>query len=196
MPKLIKENIDDMSKHFVFYPRITSLITAQSKGRNNIMPAAWTTPISVIPPLYGVNVSPKRFTYKLIVESKEFGVNFLPFEMGKLAAAAGGSSGHDIDKFKKFNIAQDKPVKTSVPILKDAYAAFECQLIDDREYGDHHWLVGRVVAIHWQQDVFLANDLLDVNKVSPLLYMGRDTYLTVAKNSVKVLDREVYKKGI
>jgi len=196
MAKLVKENVEDMSKHFHYYPKIAPLLTAHSKGRDNIMPAAWTTPISVIPPLYGVTVSPKRFTYKLIAESKEFGINFLPFEMAKLAAAAGGSSGYDTDKFKKFNIAKEKSVKTSVPILKDAYAAFECQLIDDREYGDHHWLVGKVVAIHWEKKVFQANDLLDMKKVSPLLYMGRDTYLTAATDSVKVLDREIYSKGI
>ena len=46
------------------------------------------------------------------------------------------------------HVATEKPLKTAVPILGAAYAAYECKLVDDREYGDHRWLVGEVVAVH------------------------------------------------
>jgi flavin reductase (DIM6/NTAB) family NADH-FMN oxidoreductase RutF len=152
--------------------------------------------VAVSPPLYGVSVAPKRFTYRLITESKEFGVNFLPFKLAKLAAAMGGCSGNEVDKFQRFNIAKEKSVKTAVPILKDAYAAFECQLVDDRDYGDHRFLVGKVVAVHWLEEVFTPEEQPDMSKVNPILYIGRDIYLTTAKDTVTMLDREVYSKGI
>ena len=38
--------------------------------------------------------------------------------MAELVVSVGGSTGREIDKFQKFNIALDKPVKTAVPILK------------------------------------------------------------------------------
>jgi flavin reductase (DIM6/NTAB) family NADH-FMN oxidoreductase RutF len=82
------------------------------------MAVAWHTAISFKPPLYGVSISPKRFTYQLIVDSKEFGVNFLPFEAAELIASMGGSGGQEIDKFQNFNIAKSKPVKTVVPIWR------------------------------------------------------------------------------
>lgn len=196
MTKLVKEDMEDMSKQFHYYPRITALITAHAKGRDNIMPAAWHTPVAVNPPLYGVIVAPKRFTYQLITESKEFGVNFLPFKLAKLAAAMGGCSGSEVDKFQRFNIAKEKSVKTAVPILKDAYAAYECQLVDDRDYGDHRFLVGKVVAVHWLEEAFTPEKQPDMSKVNPVLYIGRDIYLTTAKDTVTMLDREVYSKGI
>jgi len=196
MGKAIKENVEDMAKQFHFYPKITALITAHAKGRSNVMPAAWHTPVAVNPPLYGITLAPKRFTYQLITESKEFGVNFVPFELAKLSAAAGGCSGNEVDKFEKFNIAKEKPVKTAVPILKDAYASYECQLVDDRDYGDHRFLVGKIVAVHWLKEVFTPEEQLDMNKVSPILYIGRDIYLTTAKDTLRMLDREVYSKGI
>ena len=189
MAKVISEEVGAFSHH---YPKVAVIVTAQAKGKENAMAVAWHTSISFHPPLYGVSIHPKRFTYQLIVDSKEFGVNFLPFEAAELVASVGGSGGRELDKFQKFNIARDKPVKTAVPILKDAYAAYECQLVDDRDYGDHRLLVGEIVAVHWQEEVFAPNEVVDLDKVNPILYLGQELYVTTAKETIKFLDRKVY----
>ena len=191
MAKVISEGIGAFSQH---YPRVATIVTARAKGKANAMAVAWHLVISVNPPLYGVSIAPKRFTYQLIADSKEFGVNFLPFEMAELVASVGGSSGREIDKFQKFNIALDKPVKTAVPILKDAYAAYECKLVDDKLYGDHRLLVGEIVVVHWLEEAFTLEGTLDSDRISPVLYLGRDVYLTTARDKVRHLDRKVYGK--
>jgi len=190
MDKVITEDIGAFSQH---YPKVAVVVTAQAGGRDNAMAVAWHTSISLKPPLYGVSISPKRFTYQLIADSKEFGVNFLPLAKAELIASVGGSKGYEIDKFQRFNIARDKPVKTAVPILKDAYAAYECKLVDDRGYGDHRWLVGEIVAVHWLREAFTPEETLDLGKVSPILYLGHELYLTTAKDT-RYLDRKVYGK--
>ncbi len=191
MAKMTSAVVGEFYQH---YPRVAIIVTAHSKGKENAMAAAWHTTISREPPIYGIAVSPKRFTYQLIIESKEFGVNFLPFEMAGLVASVGGSDGQQIDKFQRFNITKDKPVKTKVPILKAAYAAYECRLIDDRSYGDHNLLVGEIVAVHLLKEAFTSEGILDFNKVSPIVYMGHDLYLTASKDTVRYLDRQVYGK--
>ena len=190
MDKVITEDIGAFFQH---YPKVAVIVTAQAGGRANAMAAAWHTSISFKPPLYGVAISPKRFTYQLIAESKEFGVNFLPFARAELIASVGGSKGYEIDKFQMFNIARDKPVKTAVPILKAAYAAYECKLVDDRGYGDHRWLVGEIVAVHLLREALTPEETLDLEKVSPILYLGHELYLTTSKD-IRYLDREVYGK--
>ena len=189
MARVTSEGAGRFSQH---YPKIATIITAHAKGKENAMAAAWHTSISFKPPLYGVSVHPKRFTYQLIVESRQFGVNFLPVEAAELIAAVGGSSGQSIDKFQRFNIAKVKPVKTSVPILEAAYAAYECQLVGDRVYGDHRWLVGEIVAVHMKEEAFTAEGMLDLTKVSPALYLGNEVYITVAKDTARLFDRQVY----
>ena len=77
MAKVITEGVGAFSHH---YPRVATIVTAQAGGKENAMAVAWHTSISLNPPLYGISVAPGRFTYQLIVDSKEFGVNFLPFE--------------------------------------------------------------------------------------------------------------------
>ena len=168
------------------------VVTARSRERDNAMAVAWHSSISVKPPLYGVALSPKRFTYQLILESKEFGINFLPFEEAQLVAAVGGSKGAEVDKYQAFGITKDEPLKTAVPILKLAYAAYECQLFDHRTYGDHEWLVGRIVAVHFVKEAFTTEGAPDWNRISPALYLGAELYSSVAKGSLRHLDRQLY----
>ncbi len=192
MAKVVNE---DIGAYYHHYPRVAAIVTAQAKGRENAMALAWHAPISFAPPLYGIVLSTKRFTYKLIVDSKEFGVNFLPFEEVGLVASVGGSSGEGIDKFSQFNIAKDKPVKTQVPILRAAYAAYECKVVDDRLYGDHRLVVGEIVAVHVLKEALTPEEILDISKISPTLYLGSERYITASGEAIKHLDRKVYGKG-
>ncbi|HEY93302.1 MAG TPA: flavin reductase family protein [Dehalococcoidia bacterium] len=191
MSKIISEGVGAFAQHF---PAVATIVTAQAKGKENAMAVAWHAPISLKPPLYGVSISPKRFTYQLIADSKEFGINFLPFEAAELVASVGGSKGSEVDKFQRFNIAKNKPVMTAVPILEAAYAAYECQLVDDRSYGDHRWLVGEIVAVHWLEEVFTPDEVIDLDKVSSILYLGNELYVTTSRDTIRSLDRKVYGK--
>jgi len=191
MAKVISQDVGAFYQH---YPKAAIIVTAHAKEKDNAMAVAWHTSISSNPPLYGVAISSKRFTYELIIDSKEFGVNFLSLEAAELVAAVGGSKGKEVDKFHQFNIATDKSIKTEVPILNTAYAAYECKLVDDRSYGDHQLLVGEIVAVHWLKDAFAPGEILDLDKVNPILYMGKEIYTTTSKDMARALDRKVYGK--
>jgi len=184
-------NTEDVGEFYQHYPKVAAVLTVNARGEKNAMAAAWHSAISFKPPLYGVSVAPKRFTYQLILESKEFGINFVPFESAELVASIGGSGGRAIDKFSKFSIAEEKPLKTNVPISRDAYAAYECKLVDNRTYGDHAWMVGEIVAVHFNDDVFTPKGTLDLSKLNPALYLGAELYMTANGGSVRLLDREV-----
>jgi len=188
MPKIVTEDIGKFSQH---YPRVAVIITASARGRDDSMTAAWHSPISLKPPLYGIAVASKRFTYQLIAESQEFGINFIPSEKVSLAAAIGGTSGQQMDKFKSFNIKKEKPLKTTAPILKDAYAAYECKLVDSKPYGDHIWIVGEIVAVHFLEEAFTPAEVLNLDKIKPLLYIGSDHYTSTDKYSVNFIKRGV-----
>ena len=174
------------------YPRLVVIVTSQARGKENAMTVAWHSPISIRPPLYGIAVTPQRSSYELILEGKEFGVNFLPFEKAELIASVGGSRGKEIDKFERFHIPKEKALKTAVPLLKDAYLAYECRLIDHKAYGDHEWLVGEIVATHILEEAFTSQGVLDVARFNPALYLSGEFYITTRKETLQHLDRRVY----
>ncbi|UCG54069.1 MAG: flavin reductase family protein [Dehalococcoidia bacterium] len=186
MKKTVSDNIGSFYQH---YPRLAVVVTANAGGRDNAMSIAWHTSISKNPPLFGVCVSPNHFTYKLIAQSKQFGVNFIPDIKAELVAALGGSKGNQMDKFSTFSIDRDNAQKTAVPILEDAYAAFECRLVDDRLYGDHKLLVGEVVAVHYDEAAFMENGVLDMERVNPTLYLGGEIYLNTQECRRRTLNR-------
>jgi flavin reductase (DIM6/NTAB) family NADH-FMN oxidoreductase RutF len=188
MPKIVTEAIGKFSQH---YPKVAVIVTASAQGRDDAMTAAWHSSISLKPPLYGIAIASKRFTYQLIIESREFGINFIPSAKASLAAAIGGTSGKKMDKFEKLNIQKEKPLKTTAPILKDAYAAYECKLVDSKPYGDHIWIVGEIVAVHFLEKAFTPGEVLDLDNIKPLLYLGSDSYASMDKNSVRLIKRGI-----
>lgn len=177
MDKVVSEDVGVFYQH---YPKVAAIVTARAKGKDNAMTVDWHTPLSLSPPLYGICLAPKRFTYQLIIDSQEFGINFLPSEAVELVHSVGSSAGSLMDKFEEFGIGRDKPVKTGVPILADAYAAYECQLVDDRDYGDHRLLVGKIVAVHQLMEAFTPEGTLDMDRVTPVLYLGHESYLNIS----------------
>ena len=188
MPKIISESVEKFSQH---NPKVAVIVTASARGRDAAMTVAWHSSISFKPPLYGIAVSPKRFTYQLITESRGFGINFIPYGKASLAAAIGGTLGQQMDKFERFNIQKEKPLKTTAPILKDAYAAYECKLVDSKPYGDHMWIIGEIVAVHFLEKAFTPAEILDLDKIKPLLYLGSDFYASTDKKSVRLIKRGI-----
>jgi flavin reductase (DIM6/NTAB) family NADH-FMN oxidoreductase RutF len=188
MPKIVTEDVGKFSQH---YPKVAVIVTTSARGRDVAMTAAWHSSVSSKPPLYGIAIAPKRFTYQLITESREFGVNFIPSGKASLAAAIGGTSGQQMDKFERFNIKKERPLKTTAPILKDAYATYECKLADSKPYGDHIWVVGEIVAVHFLEEAFTPAEILYLDKIKPLLYLGSDFYASTDKKSVSFIKRGI-----
>ena len=187
-----KTTSTDIGKYYHHYPRTAVIVTSSEGGKDNAMAVAWHMPVSFKPPLFAVSISPKRFTYQEVVKSKEFAVNFISAADEALIAAVGGSKGAELDKFAAFNIATEKPIRTGAPILKVAYAAYECKLVDDYTCGDHQLLVVEIVAVHLLDEAFDEDGVLKLEKVTPSLYMGAERYITGMKCRLKTLERTVY----
>ena len=179
----------NQSRFYQQYPRVPVVITARAGERSNAMVAARHTVVSSNPPNYGISISEDSLTYQLIMESREFGVNFLPFEEAALVDSLGSTRGKEIDKFQQFDIAVVPPEKTGVPVLKAAYAAYECRLVSDTAYNRTHWLVGEIVAMRSLRECLAEPGILDLARVNPTLYMGSQRYLTVAKDTMKYIPR-------
>ncbi|MDI6809169.1 MAG: flavin reductase family protein [Candidatus Eisenbacteria bacterium] len=183
--------LDKFVDFYHYYPKVVAMVSTAHGGREDFMPAAWHCPISFDPPLYGVSVSPKRFTFGLIMEAKEFAIGFMPFEKADLIAKAGGLSGKDVDKFKETGARKDKPLKIRSPILADAYASYECKLYSHHTCGDHEWFVGEIVAVHYDEKAFAENGVMKLEYANPALYIGSDKYMAAKAVETRHFDRRL-----
>lgn len=178
----MKIALEKPEKLYHFYPTTVTLVAAKYGDKENAMAAAWHTALSTDPPLYGVAISPKRLTYQLIREAREFSVNFLPFEYLDKLHGMGKVSGRDVDKFSKFPLGRDEGARIDSPIIREAYASYECLLEDEMDCGDHTLFVGRIVIIHYEED-FFQEGRLRTDLVKPILYLGSDNYITTREES-------------
>jgi flavin reductase (DIM6/NTAB) family NADH-FMN oxidoreductase RutF len=166
-----------VERFFGYYPGTVAVITSAHEGRRNVMSAGWHSALSSEPALYGVALGRTRHTHALVLASGAFAVHFLPFERADAIAGVGSVSGRDgLDKFARFGLAASVGTVLDVPILHDAYVAFECRVRAVHETGDHDWVVGEVVALHHRPDAFDERRMLDTGNVRPAVFYGRSTF--------------------
>ncbi|MED4759594.1 flavin reductase family protein [Priestia megaterium] len=178
----MRKPIDHLSLHA--YPGMVALVTSKYKDTHNIMAAGWHTVIGYAPPIYGVSLRKETYSYDLIMKSGAFGINFVPANLAKLIQTVGTRSGRDIDKFAEYNIEYDNGMKLNVPILKEAYFAYECKVIETRTYGSHDFVTGEIHTIYQDEEKFLQKDsaenmLPDLTQLEIPLYLGRSLYATL-----------------
>ena len=172
-----KERFTEVKGFYGYYPGLVAVVTVDTGTERNVMSAGWNVALSFVPPLYGVSIAPSRHTHDLILEAGEFGVNFLPLEKARLISAVGGVSGRDVDKFAQFQIATDPSLRTSAPVLADAYVTYECKLRDHHTFGDHTLFAGEIVVMHIAKGAFSGDKVLRPDEVAPAIYLGQDYYL-------------------
>lgn len=190
LPETKEEEIVIKSKEFEkFYYLFPQTVAVIGVGRN-FMPAAWHTPISSKPPLYGALISPKRHTYTLLMREKGFTVNFLMHDHANLVAQLGSMSGRDIDKIEYLKISAQRAEKVNGMIMSASYGAYECEKFALHEYGDHFLLIGRIVSILVAEDASGKNGVIDEKRVRPVLYFGKDRYLTIDPTTLSIFKKE------
>lgn len=159
------------------YPTTVAIVTVRAGDRANVMAAAWHAPLSYEPPLYGVAVRPEHYTHQLMLEAGEFALNFLPYQKIDSIIAVGRHSGQTMDKFAAFGLETEPARLITAPLLKDAYASFECRLNTGYPCGDHEWVVGQIVMAHLWEDLLTEEGVIRLDRASPALYMGANQFV-------------------
>ena len=153
-----------------------ALVTTRWRDKTNVMPAIWVSPLSRTPPMIGVTVHPSRYTSDMVRFSEEFALNIPGRELLDHSHYFGAVSGADVDKLSLARLDTFKASKIDVPLLENCIAHVECGLEDALRIGDHTLFVGRVVAVHAEQDAFDQTWLLRDSDYKPLHFLGLDRY--------------------
>lgn len=164
-------------RFFGYYPGTVAVVTTAHAGARNVLAVGWHTALSAEPPLYGVAIGRERHSHALLRGSGAFAACFLPFERADAIGGVGSASGRDgHDKFARFGLSTFPGAVLDVPILADAYLAYECRVAAVHETGDHDLFVGEVVALHHRPGAFDERRLLDPAKVRAAVYYGRSVF--------------------
>jgi 3-hydroxy-9,10-secoandrosta-1,3,5(10)-triene-9,17-dione monooxygenase reductase component len=136
------------------WPTGVAFVTAAPDGEPAGLIVNSFTSVSLEPPLVSFCASRSSLTWSRMRRSGRFGVNVLgrQHELFVVRAAPAGA-----DRFAGVDWA---PGRNGVPLLTDALACLECEIVGEHPAGDHWIVVGRV-------------DTLDVSGAEdPLVFFG------------------------
>ena len=84
MLQVRKVEVDLSRAYRLLHPKSVVMVSCTDKtGKVNIITLAWSMPTSANPPLIAISVSPRRYSHRLIKETKEFVVNVPTIEIAR-----------------------------------------------------------------------------------------------------------------
>jgi flavin reductase (DIM6/NTAB) family NADH-FMN oxidoreductase RutF len=108
--------------------------------KRNAFTAAWVMQVSYDPLLIALSINPNHSSYLLLKEGRSFSVNVL--KKGQLHLADHYGRPARTDKLALTDWTTDH---TSLPLLREAVAWFECQVVSEHPAGDHVLVLGKVI---------------------------------------------------
>ena len=162
----------------IYNPRQMVLLTCRGRhtvmGRetekDDIVPCSWHSPVSSHPPMYAVFLEKNLMAVSIVRDSGCFVVNFMPFSAVNVIKRAMGVSGEFLEKCDALgvhDVACEKLVDCFK--LKEALGWLECEVVEEKELGDHVMFIGRVLASFLEHDDKRAFHV-DGNKFTTTIY--------------------------
>jgi len=106
----------------------------------NAFTAAWVMQVSYDPLLLALSINPEHFSYILLKEGRSFSVNVLKKGQLDLADRYGRSA-----RAGKLALTEWTTDRIGLPLLREALAWFECQVVSEHPAGDHVLVLGEVI---------------------------------------------------
>jgi flavin reductase (DIM6/NTAB) family NADH-FMN oxidoreductase RutF len=173
-----KLKVNLSSVYRLIHPMHTVLVSCAGKNReSNIITLAWVMPTSINPPLVAVSIAPRRHSYKLIEETKEFVINIPTMDILNETLFCGRRSGKTLNKFKETGLTASRSRKVKPPMIKECVAHLECKLQSQFKTGDHTILIGEIVEAYADKEAF--TDEYDLKKAKMIFHLGADDFATL-----------------
>ena len=118
-----------------------TIVSCRDKeGNNNALVVGFTANVSLDPAMIMVGIVPSRYSHHMVKESGCFVINFPKKSYKKEYGYLGSTSGRDEDKFAK------------APLLTDCPVSIECSVVDSIMPGTHELFIGKVEAVHVDEE--------------------------------------------
>ncbi|MBC7328113.1 flavin reductase family protein [bacterium] len=154
----------------------TILVTAVGERGPNIITLAWSTPVSIRPPLLAISVAPSRYSHDLILNSGEFVVNVPNSSLLEQVHLCGTISGRNKDKFKEAGLTPIPANKVKAPLIKECIGHIECKLYAYYTAGDHTIFIAEVVGGSVDEELYDGHLMTDKVEGETLHHLGGNVY--------------------
>jgi len=121
------------------------LVTTAHKGSANIMTLSWLTMMDFEPPLIGMVMSNRNYSFAALKATKQCVINIPTVELAAQVVGVGNSSGRRIDKFAAFGLTPRPARLVEPPLIAECYANLECRVTDARMADRYNFFILEVL---------------------------------------------------
>lgn len=146
--------LTDLPKSYakVHLPAKVALAVSQKPDGNfNLITIEWFMRTSIQPPMFAISIGSSRYSHDCLESNRFFNLVFPSVELKPLLSLCGSNSGRDMDKFTAGAVKSFPGKLHKLPILSDAVANFECEIVSQVRSGDHVIYIGQV-HYSWQDE--------------------------------------------
>ena len=108
------------------------LVTTARAGRPNVMPLSWQTMIDFEPPLVGIVMSDRNWSWRALDVTGECVLNVPTVELARAVVGCGNCSGERVDKFRRYHLTPRPARLVAPPLIDECWASLECRVVDRR----------------------------------------------------------------
>ena len=124
--------------------KVALAVTQKPDGNYNLITIEWFMRTSIQPPMFAISIGESRYSHACLEDTRFFNLVFPAEDMKPLLSLCGANSGRDMDKFSAGEVKFTKGKLHKLPILTEAVANFECEVVSQIRSGDHTIYVGQV----------------------------------------------------
>ncbi len=132
----------------------TVLVSSRHRERDNLITLAWTTPVSIDPPMVAIAIAPGRYSHELIARSRAYVINVPASGLLSAVWYCGTRSGRNGDKFQGARLTRSASAIVDAPRVAECFAHIECRVVKAPSVGDHTLFVGEVVSAAVEREAF------------------------------------------
>ena len=149
---------------------------ADEEGHDNIITVAWAGTVCTNPPMVSISVRPERYSYKMLMDTREFVINLTTEKLAFATDYCGVKSGRDVDKFKELRLTREKASHVGVPMIGESPVSIECRVREIQEYGSHSVFTADVLAVHVDTAYMDEKGKFDLASANPIVYSHGEYY--------------------
>lgn len=168
-------------RHTIAYPLPVFVIgTYDNSGKPNAMVAAWGGICSSDPPSIAIAVRPTRYTYRNLMEKREFTISIPSEDYLRETDYFGIASGEDNDKFAATGLTPVRSTLVDAPFVREFPVVLECRVINRVDIRAHIQFIGEILDVKVDESVIGPDGKPDLSKIRPLGFdMARSEYFAM-----------------
>lgn len=124
--------------------KVALAVTQKPDGYYNLITIEWFMRTSIQPPMFAISIGTTRYSHDCLEANRFFNLVFPSPEMKPLLTLCGSNSGRDMDKFIAGEAKWIPGKLHKLPVLDEALACFECEVVSQVRSGDHTIYIGQV----------------------------------------------------